>query len=134
MRRNSIETEWIFDVEEFDEESISISLLQELEIDIQLIFQTIKWMLSYPWFWFFISSSSSSVHPLASHVSQREFWGPCFVVCLTSVDINNGTGELIWDDTLVLETAGSFFLYFVILIRMSCGCLPFGELLRYFSR
>lgn len=80
QRRNSIETEWIFDVEEVDEENASITILQELEIDVELIFLSVKWMLSHPWCWIFSRSSSNRVHPLASPLSQREFWGPCFVV------------------------------------------------------
>lgn len=101
MQRNSIEAEWIFDVEEFDEENTSTSILQELEIDVQLIFQTIKWMLSYPWIWIFFSSSSSQFHPLASHASHREFWGPCFVVSGIVMSIYSLLGELVWYDALV---------------------------------
>jgi hypothetical protein len=85
QRRSSIETEWIFDVEEVDDENTSNSILQELEIDVGLIFQTIRWMLSHPWWWLFFPSSANRVHPLASPLSQREFWGPCFVVRFCTV-------------------------------------------------
>jgi hypothetical protein len=81
-RTPTLETEWIFDVQEIDDENPSNTILQELEIDVELIFLSIKWMLSYPWCWIIFPSSSNRVHPLASPLSQREFWGPCFVVCM----------------------------------------------------
>lgn len=80
-RSNNLEIQWIFEVDEVDEDiSTNLSILQELEIDIELIYQTIKWMLSYPWFWMFCNTSSTRSHPLISPTSQKEFWGPCFVV------------------------------------------------------
>ena len=71
---------WIFDVDEVDDPS-DINILQELDIDVHLIYSTIMWMVVHPWYWFFCSSSiTPRPHPLSSAASQKEFWGPCGVV------------------------------------------------------
>lgn len=111
-RRNQAENsgslelpDWIFDVDEVDD-SPDINILQELDIDVPLVYSVIIWMMFHPWYWFFCSSSiTPSPHPLSSPTSQKEFWGPCGVVskhncCVVKVNNNYVSGCLVWINTV----------------------------------
>lgn len=81
---------WIFDVDEDDDPldmRQNVSLLQELEIDLQQISTCVVWMFAAPWKALFGWAQAAGAHPI-HRATNIDFWGPCTCVTLY--------GALLW--------------------------------------
>lgn len=101
---------WMFDVDEDDDPldiRQNVSLLQELEIDLEQISICVMWMLVAPWRQLFSWAQTAGAHPI-HRATNIDFWGPA--TCVTIY------GALLWLCNVrdvpwiyVIWTAGAVF-------------------------
>lgn len=136
---------WLFEVEEDDDINEQTALLEELDIDISQILQSLLWMLNGPILRIIKGRSTdiSSKNPLlAVHKSTIDFWGPCMCICFYSTmlwisNVKDGTWAfIIWTFTSIFNhlvmrtyTKSTLLLHMAILGYSITPWLPFAGII-----